>query len=349
MTLLRAAARTMLASYFVASGVKALRDPDSLVPAAEPLVDKIVPLAKQYAPDQVAGCIPEDTATLVRVNGALQVVGGLALATGKGRRLGACCWPGRWCPTRSPSIRSGAGPIPRSGPRTARIPQERQPARRRAARGAGHRGQAGLAWRAQTGGQATGQEDRQGLGEAGQEGRERSTDSGSDLAEEALAGGAALVGTVVASSRRARKQAAKQLERAQKAAASRPRSRAAQGGQAGQEGRAEAAQGRQEGGRGRGRRPSLRRGAPLPSRPSRPEAARPAEQAKRGQEAEASRSRRTSSSARTEPRAWPTDDPGRPRSAPLARHRSGPRCASPAPSPRPTGPWSWPRWPTARR
>ena len=32
MTLLRAAYRTMLASYFVASGVKALRDPDSLVP-----------------------------------------------------------------------------------------------------------------------------------------------------------------------------------------------------------------------------------------------------------------------------------------------------------------------------
>ena len=39
MTLLRAAYRTMLASYFITSGVKALRDPDSLVPVAEPLAD----------------------------------------------------------------------------------------------------------------------------------------------------------------------------------------------------------------------------------------------------------------------------------------------------------------------
>src|SRR5687768_1818111 len=89
MTLLRAAARTMLASYFISSGVKALRDPDSLVPAAEPVAEKLVPLVKQYAPDQVSSVIPTDTATLVRVDGALQIVGGLALATGKGRRVGS--------------------------------------------------------------------------------------------------------------------------------------------------------------------------------------------------------------------------------------------------------------------
>src|ERR687893_227167 len=80
MTLLRAAARTMLASYFIASGVKALRDPDAQVPDAEPLTDKMVPLVKDYAPEQVASFIPEDTRTLVRVHGATQVVGGLALA-----------------------------------------------------------------------------------------------------------------------------------------------------------------------------------------------------------------------------------------------------------------------------
>src|SRR5918992_3568991 len=89
MTLLRAAARTMLASYFVASGVKALRDPDSLVPDAEPLTDKMVPFVKEYAPAQVASFIPDDARTLVRLHGATQVVGGLALASGKGRRLGA--------------------------------------------------------------------------------------------------------------------------------------------------------------------------------------------------------------------------------------------------------------------
>src|SRR4051794_12733033 len=89
MTLLRAVARTMLASYFVVSGVKAIKDPAPLVPAAEPLADRFVPLVKQYAPEQFANLIPEDAATLVRVNGAAQVLGGLALATGKGRRMGA--------------------------------------------------------------------------------------------------------------------------------------------------------------------------------------------------------------------------------------------------------------------
>jgi hypothetical protein len=76
MTLLRAAARTMLASYFVASGIKALRDPDSLVPDAEPLTDKMVPLLKEYAPDQVASFVPDDARTLVRVHGATQLAGG---------------------------------------------------------------------------------------------------------------------------------------------------------------------------------------------------------------------------------------------------------------------------------
>jgi uncharacterized membrane protein YphA (DoxX/SURF4 family) len=89
MTLLRAASRTMLASYFVSSGIKAVRHPELLVPAAEPVADKLVPLLKKYAPGPVAGYVPEDTKTLVRVNGAAQVLGALALATGKGRRLGA--------------------------------------------------------------------------------------------------------------------------------------------------------------------------------------------------------------------------------------------------------------------
>src|SRR5829696_3602368 len=84
MTLLRAVPRAMLASYFVASGIKAIRDPKSLLPAAEPLADRVVPLVKQYSPDQVASVVPEDTVTLVRVFGAAQVLGGAALATGTG-------------------------------------------------------------------------------------------------------------------------------------------------------------------------------------------------------------------------------------------------------------------------
>ena len=74
MSLLRAGARTMLASYFVVSGVKALRHPDQLVPAAEPVADRVVPVVKKYAPQQVANVIPEEAVSLVRANGAAQVV-----------------------------------------------------------------------------------------------------------------------------------------------------------------------------------------------------------------------------------------------------------------------------------
>ena len=89
MTLLRSTARTMLASYFVVSGLKAVRDPESLVAAAEPLVDGVVPTVQRFAPEQVASLVPTDAKTWVRINGALELVGGIALATGKGRRLGA--------------------------------------------------------------------------------------------------------------------------------------------------------------------------------------------------------------------------------------------------------------------
>ena len=89
MTLLRASSRTMLASYFVTSGYKAVRHPELLVAAAEPVADRLVPVVKKYAPAEIAGFVPEDTKTLVRINGAAQVLGGLALATGKGRRVGA--------------------------------------------------------------------------------------------------------------------------------------------------------------------------------------------------------------------------------------------------------------------
>jgi uncharacterized membrane protein YphA (DoxX/SURF4 family) len=89
MTLVRAIGRTMLSSYFVLSGIRALRNPEEFVADAEPLTDRLVPTAKRFAPDQVADYIPEDTTLLIRINGAAQVAGGLALATGKGRRFGA--------------------------------------------------------------------------------------------------------------------------------------------------------------------------------------------------------------------------------------------------------------------
>jgi len=89
MTLVRAIGRTMMSSYFVLSGIRAIRNPREFVPDAQPLTDRLVPAAKRLAPAQVSSFIPEDAATLVRINGAVQVAGGLAMATGKGRRFGA--------------------------------------------------------------------------------------------------------------------------------------------------------------------------------------------------------------------------------------------------------------------
>lgn len=89
MSLLRFVARSMLASYFVVNGVKALRHPEELVAAAEPVAAKVVPLLNSALPESARDYLPEDTTGLVRLSGLLQVVGGLSLATGLGRRLGA--------------------------------------------------------------------------------------------------------------------------------------------------------------------------------------------------------------------------------------------------------------------
>ena len=219
MTLLRAAYRTMLASYFITSGVKALRDPDSLVPVAEPLADRMVPLIKEYAPQQVAGFVPEDARTLVRVNGATQVVGGLALASGKGRRLGALLLAGSLVPSTI-----AKHPFWSRSDAAERAADQNQFLKNVSLLGGvllasrDTEGRPSLAWRAQAGGKAIAKS----TGKASDKLAKRAealTDGGSDLAETALATGAALVGTVVSSTRSARKQAVKQFARAQELAA----------------------------------------------------------------------------------------------------------------------------------
>ncbi|MFT3862533.1 DoxX family protein [Micropruina sp.] len=89
MSLLRFAARTMLASFFVMSGVKTLRDPASLVPATEPIAKTFLPLAEKTLPPQAAAYLPEDAKGLVKLTALAQIVGGVSLATGIGRRTGA--------------------------------------------------------------------------------------------------------------------------------------------------------------------------------------------------------------------------------------------------------------------
>lgn len=89
MSLLRFVARSMLASYFVINGVKAFRHPEELTESAKPIADAVLPLVNSTVPDAVRGYLPDDTTGFVKCTGVLQVLGGLSLATGLGRRLGA--------------------------------------------------------------------------------------------------------------------------------------------------------------------------------------------------------------------------------------------------------------------
>ncbi|TWD74923.1 DoxX-like protein [Kribbella amoyensis] len=99
MTVVRALARPLLSTIFIVQGANAIRNPEPLVPKAQPVADRLVPLAKRVAPPQVGDRIPETTANLVRLNGAAQVLGGVALASGKGRRLGALVLAATLVPT----------------------------------------------------------------------------------------------------------------------------------------------------------------------------------------------------------------------------------------------------------
>ena len=219
MTLLRAVPRAMLASYFVASGIKAIRDPESLVPAAEPLADRVVPLVKQYSPEQVASVVPENTVTLVRVFGIAQVLGGTALATGKGRRLGALLLAGTLVPST----------VAKHPFWTVQDPDERAQDRSHFLKNvsllggaliasADTEGRPSLAWRAQTSGRALAKETRKASRKITKS-TSRVAGGANDLAESAVATGIALVEAVAESSRKVRKQAAKQLKEAKALAA----------------------------------------------------------------------------------------------------------------------------------
>jgi len=237
MTLLRAAYRTMLASYFISSGVKAVRNPAPLVPLAQPLAEKIVPVVKRYAPDEVAGYVPEDPQTLVRLNGALQIVGGLALATGRGRRVGALLLAGSLIPSTIAKY-----------PFWNQTGEEKAASRTHFAKNVSilggvllasrdTEGKPGIAWRAQAGShaiakstsRATKKLTHSGAGDKLAKQAENLGESVSDVAGEvatrtselagaAIAGGAALLSAAELATRGTRKKARKQFKVAQVAA-----------------------------------------------------------------------------------------------------------------------------------
>jgi uncharacterized membrane protein YphA (DoxX/SURF4 family) len=94
MTLVRLAARPLLASMFVVGGLDSLRTAPAKAGAAEPVTERLVPLLQKVVPQ-----LPDDPTTLVRLNGAAQVVAGLALATGRMPRISSAVLAATLIPT----------------------------------------------------------------------------------------------------------------------------------------------------------------------------------------------------------------------------------------------------------
>jgi uncharacterized membrane protein YphA (DoxX/SURF4 family) len=91
----RTAARAMLASVFVVSGVRVLINPgDNRVKAARRVTDRLTPLLEKVDPR-----IPSDARTLVRVKAASDIVAGVALATGRMTRPAAAVLAAGLVPT----------------------------------------------------------------------------------------------------------------------------------------------------------------------------------------------------------------------------------------------------------
>jgi uncharacterized membrane protein YphA (DoxX/SURF4 family) len=80
--LIRRIARPMLSAVFISRGVDALRSPKPAADAARPTLEGLSKL-----PDPVGTNVPSNAETVARINAAVQIGGGLLLATGKLPRL----------------------------------------------------------------------------------------------------------------------------------------------------------------------------------------------------------------------------------------------------------------------
>jgi uncharacterized membrane protein YphA (DoxX/SURF4 family) len=96
MTATRLIARPLLASMFVVGGANALKNAPALAAKAKPVTDRLQPMLDKAVP-QVK--IPEDTVTLVRINGAAQLLAGVALARGRAPRLSSTVLAASLMPT----------------------------------------------------------------------------------------------------------------------------------------------------------------------------------------------------------------------------------------------------------
>ncbi|MFI5607625.1 DoxX family protein [Amycolatopsis sp. NPDC051903] len=99
--ILRRVARPLLASIFIYGGIGMLRDTQGHAKAVEPFLTETFDKLEGVVPEQV----PRDPATLVRLDAAVKIGAGLALASGKAPRLAALALLGTLVPTTAASHR----------------------------------------------------------------------------------------------------------------------------------------------------------------------------------------------------------------------------------------------------
>ena len=93
--LVRRIARPLLASSFIYGGIDTLRNPQSRVPGARPVVEKVTEQADKSLPVQV----PRDVEQWVKIDAAVKVGAGSLFALGKFPRLAALLLAGSTVPT----------------------------------------------------------------------------------------------------------------------------------------------------------------------------------------------------------------------------------------------------------
>src|SRR5258707_164181 len=93
--LIRRIARPLLSVAFIGQGVESLLNPKSAAEAAAPAVDGL-----QALPDSVARSLPADPQTFAQVTAAVQIGGGLLLATGKLPRVASAVLAGTRLPAQ---------------------------------------------------------------------------------------------------------------------------------------------------------------------------------------------------------------------------------------------------------
>jgi uncharacterized membrane protein YphA (DoxX/SURF4 family) len=93
--LVRRIARPLLASSFIYGGIDTLRNPQSRVPGAKPVVDAVTEVADKQLPVQV----PRDVEQWVKIDAGVKVGAGVLFALGKFPRLSALLLTGSVVPT----------------------------------------------------------------------------------------------------------------------------------------------------------------------------------------------------------------------------------------------------------